>query len=110
MLCLFPFPFHKSPIPSSSSCLCEDAPPPTYPLQPHHPNIPLFWGIKPPKDQGPPLPMKLDKATLCWSHRFLHVYSFVGGLVPGSSRGSSWLILLFFLWGCKPLHLLPSFP
>ena len=33
----------------------------------------------------------LNKAILCiicsWSHRSLHVYSLVGGLVPGSSRG-----------------------
>jgi hypothetical protein len=34
------------------------------------------------------------------------VYSLAGGLVPGSSRGSGWLILLFFLWGGKPLQLL----
>jgi hypothetical protein len=54
-----------------------------------------------------------DKAILCyicsWSHGSLHVYSLVGGLVPGSSWGSGWLILLFFLWGCKPLKLLQSF-
>ena len=29
---------------------------------------------------------------------FHHVYSLVGGLVPGSSGGTGWLILLFFLW------------
>jgi hypothetical protein len=34
------------------------------------------------------------------------VYSLVGSLVPGSSGGSGWLILLFFLWGCKLLQLL----
>jgi hypothetical protein len=32
-----------------------------------------------------------------------------GGLVPESSKGSGWLILLFFPWGCKPLHVLQSF-
>jgi hypothetical protein len=32
----------------------------------------------------------------------------VGGLVPGSSGDVHWLILLFFLWGCKPLLLLQS--
>ena len=26
----------------------------------------------------------------------------VGGLVPGSSGGSGWLVLLLFLWCCKP--------
>jgi hypothetical protein len=29
---------------------------------------------------------------------------FVGGSVPGSSGESGWLILLFLLWGCKPLQ------
>ena len=38
------------------------------------------------------------------------MYFLVGGLVPGISGGSAWLILLFFLWGCKPLQLLQSFP
>jgi hypothetical protein len=38
------------------------------------------------------------------------VYSLVSGLVPGSSLGSGWLILLSFLWGYKSLQLLPSFP
>ena len=28
----------------------------------------------------------------------------VGGLIPGKFGGSGWLILLFFLWQCKPLH------
>ena len=41
-----------------------------------------------------------EKAILCyiysWSHGSLHVYSLVGGLVPGRSWGSGWLILLFF--------------
>jgi hypothetical protein len=50
------------------------------------------------------------KAILCyilgWSLESLHVYSLVGGLVPGSSGGSGWFILLFLLWGCKPLQLL----
>jgi hypothetical protein len=33
-----------------------------------------------------------------------------GGSVPGSSGDSGWLMLSFFLWGCKPLQLLQSFP
>jgi hypothetical protein len=45
------------------------------------------------------------KAILCytcrWSLDCLHVYSLVGGSVPGSSRGTAWFILLFLLWGCK---------
>jgi hypothetical protein len=44
-----------------------------------------------------------------WSHESLLVYSLVGGLVPGSSGCTGWFILLFLLWGCKPLQLLESF-
>jgi hypothetical protein len=29
------------------------------------------------------------------------VFSFIGGLVPGSSGGTGYFILLFLLWGCK---------
>jgi hypothetical protein len=36
--------------------------PPTYPLPPCCPSIPLHWGIKPSQDQGPPLPLMPDKA------------------------------------------------
>jgi hypothetical protein len=38
-----------------------------------------------------------------------HVFSLIGGLVPGSSGGTGWFILLFLLWGCKPLQLLGYF-
>jgi hypothetical protein len=55
-----------------------------------------------------------DKAIICyicvWSHEWLHVYSLVGGLVLGSSEVSGRLVLLFFLWGCKPLQLHQSSP
>ena len=44
-----------------------------------------------------------------WVPSYVFLVWWVDGLVPGSSRGSSWLILLFFLWGCKPLQLLQSF-
>ena len=41
------------------------------------------------KDKEPLLLLMPDKAILCyicgWSHRSLHVYSLVGGLIPGSS-------------------------
>jgi hypothetical protein len=54
-----------------------------------------------------------DKAILCyihsWSHEFHHVYSLVGTLVPGSSGGTGWFILMFLLWGCKPLSSLCPF-
>ena len=42
------------------------------PLPPHHPGIPLHWGIESSQDQGPLFPMISDKAILChicgWSH------------------------------------------
>jgi hypothetical protein len=44
------------------------------------------------------------------SHGTTHIYSLIGGLVPGSSKGSGELILLFLLWGCNLLQLLQSFP
>jgi hypothetical protein len=82
----------------------------SHPLLSQHPNFPLYWVIEPPLEQGAPHPLMPDKAVLCyicsWSHEALHVCSLVGGLVPGSFEGVGWLILLFFLWGCKPLQLL----
>ena len=91
---LYPIP----PLP----CFSESAPPPpTYPLPPHHPSIPLHWGIKSSQDQGPLLSPMPNKAILCyicgWSHGSLLVYSLVGSLVPGSSEESGWLILFFVL-------------
>jgi hypothetical protein len=74
-----------------------------HPLLPPHPHIPLHWGTK---DQWPPLPLVPNKAILCYICGWSHGYSLVAGLVP---RSSGWLILLFFLWGCKPLQLLQSF-
>lgn len=64
------FPLHKPPIPCPSPCLYEGAPPSIHPLRPHHPSIPLHWGIESPQDKE-------------------HLFPF-----PGSS---SWLILLFLL-------------
>jgi hypothetical protein len=124
-------PFQVStPEPSytPSPCFYESVPPPTQPLWPIHHGILLHWGIEPSQDQWPLLPLMPDKAILCyicgWSHELLHVYYLVGGLVPWSSGpcvcvcvcvcvcmcvcdgSSGWLILLFFLWVCKP----PSAP
>jgi hypothetical protein len=110
-------PIHKPPIPSPLPpplCLCKGALPPHPSLVPHCSNIPLCWGIKPPQDQGSPLPLMSHKAIfyyICgWSHRRTQLYSLVGGLVPGSSGGSGYLIMLFFLWGYNRLQLLHSFP
>jgi len=41
----------------------RDAPPPTHPLLPHCPSIPLHWGIKPSQNQESPLPLMPDKAA-----------------------------------------------
>jgi len=99
------FPSGNSPIPSFLHLLLWGCFP-THSLPPLCPGIPLHWGIKPSQDQGPLLPLLPNKAILCyicsWSHESVHVYSLVDGLVHGSSGLSGWLILLFFLWGCKP--------
>ena len=86
---IIPFPLSPPhthhPIPLSS------LPPPT--PDSHCSGIRLQWGIKPPQDQGPPLPLMPDKAILCyicsWSNGCLHVYTLVGSLVPGNSGRSS---------------------
>jgi hypothetical protein len=110
MLSPFQVTPQKPPFPSLSPCFYEGVPPPTHPLPPPHPGIPLYWGIEPLQDQGPLLPLMPDKAIFCyihgWSHGSLHVYSMVGGLVPWSSGMSGWL---FFLWGFKLLQLLGYF-
>jgi hypothetical protein len=106
-----------SPSPASMRVLPHLSPPPPqliYPLLPHLPSIPLHWGIHP-QDQGALLllmplirPSSPTYAAGAMGRSF-HVYSLVGGLVPGSWGGvSGWLILLFFLWVCKPLQLLQS--
>ena len=43
----------KLPIPSPSHCFYEGARPPTHPLPPHHPDIPLHWGIESSQNLGP---------------------------------------------------------
>ena len=50
-----------------------------------------------------------DKAILYYICNWSHVYSLIDGLVPVSFGRSVCLILLFFLWVYKPLHLLQSF-
>jgi hypothetical protein len=80
---------------------------PTHPLLLHCPSILLYWGIEPSQEQGSLLSLVSHKVILfyicCWSHGSLHVYPMVGGLAPGSSGGTGWFILLFLLWGFKPL-------
>ena len=78
-------------------CFYEVLPHP--PLPPYHPQISLWWSIKPSQDQGSPLSLMPGKAILyyicSWSHGSLHVYSLVGGLGLGSSEASGWLTLFF---------------
>jgi hypothetical protein len=111
MLSSFPISSPQSPIPSSLPLLLWECSH-THLLPPYCPGITLHWGIKPSQDQGSLLPLMPDKAILCyicnWSHGSLHVYSLVRDLLPGSSGGFGWLILLFIL--CKPLQLFQSFP
>jgi hypothetical protein len=107
MLSPFPVPPSETPYPISLPPVSMRVlpHPPNHPLLPPCLGIPLYWVMEPSQEKGPPPPIMPNKAILCyicsWSHGSLHVYCLVGGLVPGSSEGSSSLILLFFLWGCK---------
>lgn len=53
-------PFHPPHAPQLG--VYEGAPPLSPLLPPDHSNIPLCWHIKPPQDQGPPLPLMSVKA------------------------------------------------
>jgi hypothetical protein len=96
------FPLWKPPIPPPFPLLTN--PPSPASLSWHSPTLghQAFTGPR------ASLPLMSDKAILC-HHGSIHVYSLIGGLVPGSSRGTGWLTLLVLLWGCKPLQLLGSF-
>jgi hypothetical protein len=82
-----------SPLPLASR---REIPLPAHPLLPLYPQISLHWGIEPSQDQGTLLSSILDKAILyyiySWSHGSCHVYSLVGGLVPGSSGEEGGLV------------------
>lgn len=54
------------PIPPLSASIRLLLHPPTHPLLPHLPSIPLHLGIKPSQDQGPLLPLMPDNAILCY--------------------------------------------
>jgi len=95
------FPSTNPLSPPPSPCLYDGAPSPACPPTPaQQPSIPQSWVIKPPQDQGAPIPVMPDKEILCYISNWSHGYPcvpLVGVLVPGSSRRSGWLILLFFL-------------
>ena len=93
-----------------SPCFYKGVPLSTEPLPPPTLDSPILGHLSSlhrTKDLSFLLPLMPDKAILCYICSWSHVYSLFGGLVPGSSGGSGWLIL-FFLWGCKPLQLLQS--
>ena len=83
-------PFHTTP------------PKSTYPIPPPlltpYPNfltcIPLFWSIEPLQDQWSLLALMSEIFIFCFicsgSQGSLHVYTLVGGLVPGNSGGYWW--------------------
>jgi len=66
----------------------EDVPTPTHPLPPQH----LHWGNSLHRTKGFSSYRCWTICYICgWSHKSLHVYSLVGGLVPGSSLGV-WMV------------------
>jgi hypothetical protein len=89
-------------------CFYEGVPPPTHSYLPALRSLTLghLLRLHRTKDTPPPCMTRPSSATYAagaMCSPFFH------GLVPGSSGGSGWLILLFFLWGYKPLQLLQSF-
>jgi hypothetical protein len=108
MLSTFPISLLHTPILPSSPCFYEGAHPPTLP---HHPGIPLHWGIELSEDQVSLLPLIPDIAILCyicsWSHGSFYVYSLVGDLVPGSSEGV-WLGVIFPAFSCMNTNSYPE--
>jgi hypothetical protein len=82
-------PFQVSPsgnplahLPSPCCYEGTSPPPPTHPLLPSCPDIPLHCSIKHSLARGPLLPLMSNKAILChmcsWSHGSLHVYILFG--------------------------------
>jgi hypothetical protein len=94
MLSPFPVSLLETPYPTIPPLLLWGCSSTLLPLLLPCPGIPLHWGIKPSQDQGLFLPLMSNKAILCYicgrSHGSLHMYSLVGGLVPGSSGERSW--------------------
>ena len=96
MLFPFPVPLQKPlshPIPPASMRVLA------HPLPLHCLSIPLCWASSLHRIKVS-LPLMPDKAILCyissWSNGSLHLYSLVGGLVPGSS-GEVWLVDIVIL-------------
>jgi hypothetical protein len=89
-----------NPLPPPPPASMRVLPPSTHTLMPPNPGIPLYLGTKPSQVQRPLLTLMSDKAIpwyIChWSYGSLHVYSLVGGLVPGSSE-DLWLVDIIVL-------------
>jgi hypothetical protein len=98
--------------PASMRVLPPTTQPPSHPPLPSLPGIPPTLGhraITGPRTSSPVDAQQGNPLLHMWLESWVpRVYSLVGGLVSGSSGGSGWLILLFFLWGCKPFQLLQS--
>jgi hypothetical protein len=83
---------------------------PTHSFPPPCPGTLLHRSIESSQDQGPLLSLMANKAIFCymcsWIHGLLHVYSLVGGLVPGSFWrvcGGDWLVDIVLPLGFKSL-------
>jgi hypothetical protein len=113
------FPLHKTPISLLSPCLYEgvlslSCPLPLWGCSPTHPPTPTSAPLHSPMlghraFTGPKASSSID----VWhGNPLLHmqlVSCVLLGLVPGSSGCTGWFMLLFLLWGSKPLQFLQSF-
>ena len=115
---VIPFPHVLSENPLSnlfSPCFHESINPPTQQPIPslmsrHSPTL-RHWSFtepraSPPIDVGQSHPLLQMRVKLWVTPCVLWLVVY---LVPGSSEGSGWLILLLLLWDCKALQLLWSF-
>ena len=87
---------------------------PTHSLPPHPSSIPCLWGIKPPQDQGPPLPLRPGKTVLSYIRSSGHGQApgcfMVGGLVPLELGGVHLLdAVVLPIWLQNPLQLFSPF-
>ena len=64
---LIPHP-RKSLYHPPTFCFSKGVPPPTHPLLPPCPCIPLHWDMESSWNQGPLLPLMPDKAILCYTY------------------------------------------
>jgi hypothetical protein len=111
------FPLHKPGLPFPSPYFYEGAHP-RHPLHFTALALPCTGASSLHRTKGLPSQLMPNKAILCyicnWSHGSLHVFSLVGGLVPGSSEvsvGGVWLVdivdqkcLLTGAWYSCPLR------